>query len=42
MPFDTESGITNYNENRPHYSLGGISPNEYRRAYEIKNVTLAV
>ena len=38
----TESWMTDYNENRPHYSLGDMSPNEYRREYEFKNVTLAV
>ena len=27
---------------RGYYSLGGMSPNEYRREYEFKNVTLAV
>ena len=38
----TESWMMDYNENRPHYSLGDMSPNEYRREYERKNVTLAV
>ncbi|HBL77219.1 MAG TPA: hypothetical protein DD458_18480 [Prolixibacteraceae bacterium] len=38
----TESYMMDYNENRPHYSLGDMSPNEYRREYEIKNATLAV
>ena len=31
-----------YNENRPHYSLGDMLPNEYRREYGFKNVTLVV
>ena len=38
----TESWMMDYNENCPHYSLGGMSSNEYRREYERKNVTLAV
>jgi putative transposase len=34
----TEEWMNDYNENRPHNSLGGMSPNEYKREYELKNI----
>ena len=33
----TEEWMDDYNENRPHTSLGDMSPNEYKRKYELDN-----
>jgi hypothetical protein len=40
----TEKWMEDYNECRPHHSLGDMSPNEYRRKYETDNniINLAV
>ena len=40
----TEKWMQDYNECRPHHSLGDMSPNEYRRKYETDNniINLAV
>ena len=40
----TEKWMKDYNENRPHCSLGDMSPEEYRKKYELENenINLAV
>lgn len=41
---ETEEWMNDYNENRPHTSLYDMSPNEYKKKYELNNniITLAV
>ena len=40
----TEKWMKDYNEHRPHCSLGDMSPKEYRKKYELENekINLAV